>query len=131
MLKKSAIAEFKTLLLTAQARLRGDVQQLTDEALVQGEGNGESRSPTHIAELGTLTYEQDFSLRVVESDQEVLDEITAALERIAEATYGLCETCLKAGKPASKSSIPKMRLKAIPYARNCVQCERQREELSP
>ena len=130
MFKKAEIEQFKKLLLTAQARLRGDVQQLTHEALEQGDGNGESRSPTHIAELGTLTYEQDFSLRAVENDQELLDEITAALKRIDKATYGLCEACLQAGKPASKSSIPKMRLKAIPYARNCVQCERKREELS-
>lgn len=130
MLKKSEIKQFKQLLLIAQARMRGDVEQLTGEALDPGERGGDSRSPTHIAELGTLTWEQDFSLRVVENDQEVLDEITAALERIEKGTYGLCEMCLSEGKPPSRAGIPKTRLKAIPYARNCVQCERKREELS-
>ncbi len=130
MLKKAELAEFKQILLSLQARLRGDVQRLTDEALDRNDGGGDSKSPTHIAELGTQTYEQDFSLRVVESDQEVLDEIHAALQRIEDGTYGACERCLEEGKTSSKALIPKTRLKAIPYARNCVACERKREELS-
>jgi DnaK suppressor protein len=130
MLKKSEIEQYKLLLLSAQSRMRGDVEQLTGEALDRDGGGGDSRSPTHIAELGTMTYEQDFSLRVVESDQEVLDEIIDALNRVDDGTYGQCEMCLKEGKAPSRSGIPKTRLKAIPYTRNCVKCERKREELS-
>ena len=130
MLKKSELAEFKKTLLALQSRVRGDVQRLTHEALDRNDGGGDSKSPTHIAELGTQTYEQDFSLRVVESDQEVLDEIRAALQRIEVGTFGACEQCLEEGKSPSKALIPKTRLKAIPYARNCVACERKREELS-
>jgi DnaK suppressor protein len=130
MLKKTELKEFRTILVTLQARLRGDVAQLTDEALEQGEAGGDSKSPTHIAELGTQNYEQDFSLRFAENDQELLEEITAALKRIEDATYGLCEACVQEGKPPSKSLIPKTRLRAIPYARNCIACERKREELT-
>lgn len=130
MFKKSELAEYKQALLTLHARLRGDVQRLTSEALDRNDGAGDSKSPTHIAELGTQTYEQDFSLRVVESDQEVLDEIRAALDRIEAGTFGACERCVEEGKSMTKSMIPKLRLRAIPYARNCVGCERKREELS-
>jgi DnaK suppressor protein len=130
MLKKSELKEFRNILLSLQARLRGDVAQLTDEALEQAEAGGDSKSPTHIAELGTQNYEQDFSLRFAENDQELLEEITAALKRIDDETYGLCEACVQEGKPPSKSLIPKTRLRAIPYARNCIACERKREELT-
>ncbi len=130
MMKKAELKEFKLLLLSMQARVRGDVQQLTKEALEQGEGGGDSKSPTHIAELGTQNYEQDFSLRFAENDREILEEITAALKRIDNATFGLCEGCIEEGKPPSKSGIPKARLKAIPYARNCIACERKREGLT-
>jgi DnaK suppressor protein len=129
-MRKTELNEFKKLLLSWRARLRGDVEHLTDSALDRGDGNGESRSPTHLAELGTETYEQDFSLRVVENDQEILEEIEAALERISLGTYGVCELCLQEGKSNTKASIPKARLRAIPYVRNCIQCERKREELS-
>lgn len=68
---------------------------------------------------------------VAESDQDVLSEIDAALKRIDAGTFGACLSCLEEGKTAAKSLIPKLRLKAIPYAKNCVECERKRENLSP
>jgi DnaK suppressor protein len=120
MLKKSELIEFKTVLLSLQSRIRGDVQQLTREALDRNDGGGDSKSPTHIAELGTQTFEQDFSLRVAESDQDVL-----------AGTFGACLSCLEVGKTPAKALIPKARLKAIPYAKNCVECERKRENHSP
>lgn len=119
MLKPKELEEFKALLLDLQARVRGDVDTLSSGALGS---EFDSKSPTHMAELGTETYEQDFSLRVMEGDQEVLKEIRAALKRIDNGTYGLCEGCLSEGKTSAKSVIPKMRLKVIPYARHCVSC---------
>ncbi len=129
-MNKTELKEFKQLLLSLQSRIRGDVAQLTDEALSGHDGAAGQNSPTHIAELGTDTYEQDFALRFVENDQEILGEITEALGRIKKGTYGLCAACLEAGKSPTKATIPKTRLRAIPYARNCVECERKREELS-
>jgi DnaK suppressor protein len=128
LLKKTEIAEFKALLENLQARLRGDVQQLTTEALGtdREDGGTESKSPTHMAELGSETFEQDFALSLVVNQQETLSEIKVALEKIKDGTFGLCEVCLKEGKTAAHSLIRKERLKAIPYARNCVECERKR-----
>jgi DnaK suppressor protein len=128
MLKPAEIDQFRKLLVTLKARIRGDVEQLSDEALERGNNGGDS--PTHLAELGTASFEQDFSLHLMENDQEVLKEITAAIQRIEDGTYGLCEGCLAEGRPVSKAMIPKLRLKAIPYARNCVACKRKREEMS-
>ncbi len=119
MMKPKDLEQFRELLVALQVRLRGDVQTLTSGAL--GSGN-DSKSPTHMAELGTETYEQDFSLRIMESDQEVLKEIYDALKRIDNGTYGLCEGCVEMGRPPSKCWIPKTRLKHIPYARHCVSC---------
>ncbi len=120
-------AAFRNLLLDLQARIRGDVQQLTTEAFGAGNG-GESTTPNHIAERGTDAYEQDFSLRFAESDEALLKEIKVAIKKIDDGQFGLCEACVEEGKPASKSLIKKTRLKALPYARNCIDCERKREE---
>lgn len=128
MLKKAEMEEFKKLLLALRARIRGDVKQMTDEALDRNNDGTESKSPTHLAELGTETYEQDFALRRVENEQELLDEIEEALDRIEDESYGICAGCREAGKSIAKSVIPKPRLRVIPYARNCVECERKREE---
>lgn len=120
MLTQKELTQFKHLLIDLRARLRGDVKQLSDGAL---DDAGESKSPTHMAELGTDAYERDFALSLMENDQETLGEITAALKRIDDGTFGLCESCLADGKSATKAAIPKQRLNAIPHARNCVQCQ--------
>ncbi len=130
MFNKKELAEFRQILQHLRARVRGDVEHLTDGALDGGQGGGESKNPTHIAELGTEAYEQDFSLRVVESDREVLEEIDAALKRVLEGVYGACEMCREEGRAPSRSMIPKTRLRAIPYTRNCVACEQKLEDLS-
>lgn len=124
------MVEFKQLLEDLQARLRGDVQQLTDEALGKDrqDSGGESKSPTHMAELGSDAFEQEFALSLVANEQETLSEIAAALQRIKEGTYGLCEHCVKDGKSSAQAAIPKARLKAIPYARTCFDCARRRED---
>jgi len=128
MLKKADLEEFKRLLLALRARVRGDVRQMTDEALDRNEGSSESKSPTHLAELGTETYELDFALRRVENEQELLGEIDDALERIKNESFGICEGCQASGRSPAKSVIPKPRLRVIPYTKNCVECERKREE---
>lgn len=48
-----------------------------------------------------------------------LDEIRAALKKIADGTYGMCEACQK--------PIPIDRLEAIPNAARCIQCEEEHE----
>lgn len=127
MLKKVELEEFQRDLKALRARIQGDVEQMTNEALDRNGDGSESKSPTHLAELGTENYEQDFALRRVENEQELLDEVAEALERISRGTYGQCESCVEAGVTPSKAMIPKARLKVIPYARNCVECERKRE----
>lgn len=127
MLKKADFDEFKRLLLVLRARVRGDVEQMTHEALDRNDGASESKSPTHLAELGTETYEIDFALRQVENEEEFLAEIDAALVRIDDESFGICQGCQTEGRSLAKSGIPKLRLRAIPYTKNCVECEQKRE----
>jgi DnaK suppressor protein len=55
--------------------------------------------------------------------RDTIDEITAALERLDSGTYGNCESC--------GNTIPTARLDAIPHARVCVSCPRQRSPIRP
>ena len=129
MMKKNEMDEFKGILEHLQARLRGDVSDLTNAALGSDRQDGatESKSPTHMAELGSDTFEQDFTLSLVANEQETLAEIAEALQRIKDGIYGQCEGCLAEGKTPAQARIPKDRLRVIPYAKNCVECARKRE----
>lgn len=124
-LNKTDIVTLQAKLQNIRARIRGDVEDIKEGAF--GHEDGDSRSPTHLAELGSENFEQDFALDLIRNEQETLGEIAVALKKIDEGTFGLCEGCLEEGKTGRKCEIPKTRLKEIPWARNCVECERKRE----
>ena len=116
-MKKSEMEPFKEMLLAMRSRMRGNVSTLADAALAKSGGaggGGGSAVPSHIADIGSDTYEQDNTLRLMNNEGEVLGQIEAALERIEEGAYGSCVEC--------SGRIPKMRLKAIPYTPYCVKC---------
>ena len=126
-MKSDEVVQFQSMLKMLQARLRGDVEQLKEEAFSTTDGGNDQRSSNHMAEMGSDAWDLDFSLQLVESDQGVLEEISHALKKIDAGTFGLCEVCVEQGKTETRSRIPKARLVAIPHARNCVECERQKE----
>jgi RNA polymerase-binding transcription factor len=71
------------------------------------------------ADVGAKTYQREHDLALTQNARELLVQNERALARMAEGTYGVCESC---GNP-----IGKARLQAFPRANLCVQCK-QREE---
>jgi len=118
-MKSPELAQFKERLLALRARLRGEVSQMADSAL-RVDRSDLSSMPLHLADMGTDTYEQDFTLSLMERDEEALELIEAALERITEGTYGTCLEC--------STKIAKARLNALPYAPLCIDCASQLEK---
>jgi DnaK suppressor protein len=74
---------------------------------------------THMADAGTDTYDRDFALGMLSSEQDALYEIDEALNRIRDGNYGKCEVT---GKP-----IEATRLEAIPWTRFSAAAEKQLE----
>ena len=106
-------------LLAMRARLRGVMTKMTDNVL----NNSHSRTsmPIHMAELGSSNFDQEFTLSLLGSEKNALDQIEAAIKRVEDGMYGRCETCgMKIRKP---------RLEAIPYAAQCVQCAAELEPI--
>ncbi len=116
-MSKAEFAAYRTKLLALRDRLVGDVSSLEDEAhKSEDEASGNlSHVPIHMADLGT--YERELTLGLAENENQALEEITAALGRIEQGTFGHCEGCRKA--------IPKDRLHALPYVRYCIECARK------
>ncbi|WP_339224805.1 TraR/DksA C4-type zinc finger protein [Paenibacillus sp. FSL H8-0332] len=67
----------------------------------------------HPADTGTETFERSRDLSINTSLSEELKEIEAALARVEDGTYGICE--------ASKQEISYERLEAIPFTRYTVE----------
>lgn len=121
-MKPQELESFRQLLESLRARLRGDVDQMTDEALKrnQPESSGNlSNLPLHMADVGTENFDQEFTLSLIENEQETIERINAALDRIQLGSFGQCDEC---GGP-----IGKARLQALPYTPHCIECARKLE----
>jgi DnaK suppressor protein len=102
-----------------RARLWGDMTQMEDSALNKDHSKTTSM-PNHMAELGSDNFDKELTLSLLGSENDALDQIEAAIERIEDGSYGQCEEC--------GAKIPKARLKAVPYATFCVECASQAEQ---
>jgi DnaK suppressor protein len=121
-LKPQDLASFREMLQDLRARLRGDLDQMTDEALRRGQPDSSgnlSNVPLHMADVGTENYDQEFTLSLIENDQDTLGQIHDALGRVEAGTFGRCEEC--------GEMIAKPRLQALPYTRHCIECARAQE----
>ena len=118
-MKKADVKPFKEMLLALRSRLRGDVSTMADAALSGKHGSGSSGVSNHMADMGSDTFEQNYTLMLMKNEGETLSQIEGALERINDGVYGSCAQC--SGK------IPKMRLKVMPYTPFCVKCQSEKE----
>jgi len=117
------IERYKNLLLKRREALQRDLERMEQEALNKSRQSASgdlSNMPIHMADLGSDNFEQEFTLNLIQTQRDELKEIDAALERVEEGTFGLCEICSK--------PISRRRLQAMPYARLCVECKREEEE---
>jgi RNA polymerase-binding transcription factor DksA len=73
----------------------------------------------HMADAGTDSFDRDFALSLLSSDQDALYEIEQAMKRIQTGAYGVCELTGK--------RIPKERLNAIPWTRYSAEAQLQLE----
>ena len=79
---KADLESYRETLLNLRLRLTGDVSHLTDEALrsTGGEASGSlSNAPLHMADLGTDNFEQEFTLSLLQNQEQALEEIADAL----------------------------------------------------
>lgn len=121
-MKAEEVAQFKKLLLSLRERLVGEVDVMQGETLKKSrqDASGDlSNVPIHMADVGTDNYERDIMIELIQNGEEGVRSIDTALEKIEEGAFGICELCAK--------KINKERLKAVPYAKLCIDCQREEE----
>jgi len=118
-------SEFRTLRFERWMKQREKLLRLREELserIRQLAGEACEETPNysmHMADAATDSFDRDLTLGLVSFEQEALYEIDAALKRIEDGTYGICELT---GQP-----IPWARLVAIPWARFSLGAEKMIE----
>ena len=106
---------YRDLLKSMVAVLSGDIGHLEEEALGSSESNKDG-----VRDGGADGYNLEFSLQLLERDESTMRELLDALERVENGTFGRCGEC--------ENWIVKERLKMVPHARLCIECQRKEEE---
>jgi RNA polymerase-binding protein DksA len=116
------VESFKTRLLEERERTRKAIAYLHEEN--RGTTEDEARElsggfDNHLADIATHTYDRELDSTLESSEEVHLSHVEAALRRIDEGTYGVCENC---GRP-----IQPERLEAMPWVTLCIDCKRLAE----
>jgi RNA polymerase-binding protein DksA len=101
-------------LLRLREALLEEIHQLRSEASEENPNYS-----MHPADAATDSFDRDLVLGLASFKQKGLYEIDAALERIDDGTYGVCEL--------TGQLIPWKRLEAIPWTRYSLEAEKQFE----
>ncbi len=110
------------LLLDLRAHLTEGIERHSEETLkrsAKDDAGDLSAYGQHMADAGTDTFDRDFALSMVANEQEALSEIEAAIKRIHDGSYGVCEITQK--------PIAKERLLAVPFTRYSAEAQKDLE----
>jgi RNA polymerase-binding protein DksA len=111
--------KIRAALLDERQRLLGDVNRLQEDNIKRSVRETSGALSGDPSENVDEENSRSFSMAIAANKQEALQEIDAALDRIDEGTYGLCEFC--------GEKIPQKRILAKPSARTCLKCAEQIE----
>lgn len=120
---KKSLDQFKKILIKRKEEINDEINHISSDTLMrsQKEASGDNSGYSyHMADVATDNYDREFSLGLASNERDTLYEIDAALQKIKDGSFGLCEDCEKA--------ISKTRLKAVPYAKSCIKCQEAKEK---
>jgi DnaK suppressor protein len=114
--KTSRYTELKRMLEDRRRELLSAVQEKMRD--VRAEGNKE-RDVLDQGESSEVDIQEDIEFALIQMKSETLVKVDAALRRLDEGTYGNCFEC--------GEEIAEARLRALPFAARCKDCEEARE----
>lgn len=113
-MESNDIAYFRKLLteMLEEAQQNGDntLEDMTDSNEIFADP----------ADRATAESDRAFTLRLRDRERRLIRKIQAALQRMDDGTFGICDEC------GEEISIP--RLKARPVTRLCINCKAKQEE---
>ena len=111
-MKKTELHRYRNELFELRARLRDE-----RERIVEGVRSGEQPVGEHDQ---CISEAADKELSVEQNEEIIQQQITRALQRIENGTFGICRDC--------HEIIAPVRLDTVPYTPYCTKCQQLREQ---
>ena len=114
--KTSRYTELKKMLEERRRELLSEVQGKIRDVRAE---SGKERDVLDQGESSEVDIQEDIEFALIQMKSETLNKINEALRRVEEHTYGNCFEC--------GDEIAGARLRALPFAVRCKDCEEARE----
>ena len=109
-------------LMSLRASLKGSLGERSSETIGASARESSGELSLNSSDAGTETFDRDVALSMVASEQEALEEVEDAIDRIFDGTYGICQE--------TKKPIKRTRLKVVPFTRFSLEGQSQYEQRS-
>ena len=111
-------AELKDILEERRREIMSEVQERMRDVRAEGAGST-VQGVLDAAESSEADIQDEIEFALIQMKAETLNKIDEALRRLEEGTYGYCFEC--------GEEIAEKRLRALPFAVRCKDCEEQKE----
>jgi len=125
-MEKEKLQCFKEKLESEQIRVLNLINQIKRNGVI--DSNSEMATElsfydNHPSDTATELFDKEKGIALKGNEKSILNKIEDALSSIENHTYGKCKSCGK--------SINEERLEFIPYAENCIQCQKSIDDRIP
>jgi DnaK suppressor protein len=111
-------AELRAILEERRREILSEVKEKMRDVRAEG-ASGEGQGVLDAAEASEADIQDDIEFALIQMKSETLLKIEEALSRLEEGTFGYCFEC--------GDEISERRLRALPFAVRCKDCEEARE----
>lgn len=116
--KRLNVDRFRKLLLAEKRRLLEE-RESVDRELAEKNGDSSDYDYYDPSDSATEAVEYSKDYAIEENVRDILQRIDEALRKIDEGSYGICDRC--------EGQIHPDRLRALPYATLCIDCQERME----
>src|SRR5437764_11355388 len=116
---RSRYSELKQMLTERRRAIQAEVQGKMRGVREEGTWGGKLNEVLDAVESAEADIQEDIEFALVQMKSETLNKVNDALTRLDQGTYGNCFEC--------GEEIAEKRLRALPFAVRCKECEEARE----
>jgi len=118
-MSRARYSELKQMLAERRREIQAEVQGKVRGVREEGTWGGKLNEVLDAVESSEADIQEDLACALIQMKSETLNKINDALARLEQGDYGNCYDC--------GEEIAEKRLRALPFAVRCKDCEEQRE----
>ena len=116
---RTRYSELKRMLQDRQREIQSEVQGKMRDVRAEGTWGGKLNEVLDAVESSEADIQEEIEFALIQMKSETLNKINDALSRLEQGNYGNCFDC--------GEEIAEKRLRALPFAVRCKDCEEARE----